>query len=1246
MQGPPVYTYTGTPAPSGTCYGNRVWIDALGTGTYYCNAGTWAAISGGGGGGAPTTAQYWTGAADGTLSAEKNLGALGTGIVINTGGVPSIKGTNGCLSGYVMTATNALGVPTCTADIPGNAATASAITPAGTTSQFWRGDNSWAAPALSLSSVTNPTGDWTATFPTGAKALWTFTGSTDEAFTIHGDGAFTGTGDLVHINKTGTGAAAGSDALHVEVTSDTNMTAIRATVPGYTDDGLITNGAITSNSLTLQGVSANDSAPLGAEILTDAGWTSTGWTGSWSTGWTHTAGNTTVLSQATAVSIGTRYQIAYTITGRTAGSITVALGGLSNPGVISTGAFGPQVTATTGLTITPTTDFNGTIAFSMKAILGASTPTMAFKETGGISRSEIRVPGSAATNMFIGSSAGRYLTTGSVNYGFGNAALANLTTGVANTAVGASTLTATTTGGYNVSVGYQAGFMNTTGIQNVNIGYNAGYYGTTVGTSTAVGASALFNATTGYTNTAVGSNTLYNLTTGTANVAVGGAALFALTTTNSNVGVGYNSGRFLADGTTANQTSANSTYIGANTRAGAAGVNNETVIGYNAIGNGSNTVTIGSSAVTDTYISGDVNATTFVGALTGNASTATTATTATALAAAPTTCSLPNVSLGILANGTSICGQPSNVTGSALTTTANVPSATKLFAAGTTCTGQAAKGVDAYGNAVGCFNPPAAPAGADTQFQFNDSSALAGAASATYNKYNGMVTFATGLYTDSISGTRTDVLPIYSGYTGIDMHAVGSGSVKFTNDYGGPFDLVHPVASQLGATGTPSATTYLRGDNTWATPSGGGGGTPGGATTQVQFNDGGAFAGSPFLTFNKTTGQVKSTGLISGMGTPGNTSAVTFPFIDYAGNPYATSGDHGVGIIEGSGGAYSCANLKLVGLDGDQATQTFATALHETSGNRNRMLWEHWNKDTTTSVGQLILTAEGEAGEVSATGHAQSWWSQGMPLHIVPKYTSRLEIAPLQAGTWTDGDYLSNHRVSGRFTTSMSAWADRTDAAQAATGIELGVEEMGSPGTDPTTWTFSKFGDIKAFMTSYTDPYTYEGAVQISANNNGQIMVGYDKVTADALNSAISLGGLIGGAATGAAFEVATGASRLTMGDGTLTYNNGTTTTNLLAGGGGGGSVNSVEVDIDFSSGGNEIATTTVTGQTWVTATSKITCSPTMYATSSRAEGAEDVLIESITVAAHSRVAATGFTLTAHAPTSASGVFKFNCIGG
>jgi len=55
--------------------------------------------------------------------------------------------------------------------------------------------------------------------------------------------------------------------------------------------------------------------------------------------------------------------------------------------------------------------------------------------------------------------------------------------------------------------------------------------------------------------------------------------------------------------------------------------------------------------------------------------------------------------------------------------------------------------------------------------------------------------------------------------------------------------------SKLSATGTASASTFLRGDNTWATVSV----SPGGSDTQIQFNDSGAFGGDADLTWNKST---------------------------------------------------------------------------------------------------------------------------------------------------------------------------------------------------------------------------------------------------------------------------------------------------------------------------------------------------------------------------------------------------------
>jgi hypothetical protein len=63
--------------------------------------------------------------------------------------------------------------------------------------------------------------------------------------------------------------------------------------------------------------------------------------------------------------------------------------------------------------------------------------------------------------------------------------------------------------------------------------------------------------------------------------------------------------------------------------------------------------------------------------------------------------------------------------------------------------------------------------------------------------------------------------------------------------------------SKLSATGTPSATTFLRGDNSWVAVS------PGGSNTQIQFNDSGAFGGDADLTYNKTSNVLTNKGDIN-----------------------------------------------------------------------------------------------------------------------------------------------------------------------------------------------------------------------------------------------------------------------------------------------------------------------------------------------------------------------------------------------
>ena len=167
--------------------------------------------------------------------------------------------------------------------------------------------------------------------------------------------------------------------------------------------------------------------------------------------------------------------------------------------------------------------------------------------------------------------------------------------------------TGTYHGSYNTGVGMSALYSNTTGSYNSALGRSALYFNTTGYSNSALGYAALYSNTTGYSNSALGMYALYSNTTGHSNSALGRSALYSNTTGHSNSALGYQAGRYIANGSTANATSSNSLYLGAETKASADGRANEIVIGYNATGLGSNTVVLGNSSVVKTVLRGVLN---------------------------------------------------------------------------------------------------------------------------------------------------------------------------------------------------------------------------------------------------------------------------------------------------------------------------------------------------------------------------------------------------------------------------------------------------------------------------------------------------------------------------------------------------------------------------------------------------------------------------------------------------------------
>jgi hypothetical protein len=360
-----------------------------------------------------------------------------------------------------------------------------------------------------------------------------------------------------------------------------------------------------TGKLDVQGLVANDLPTYSAEFLLATTWVSTGWTGDWATGWIHTVGNVSVLSHNKVAVNTTKYQIAYTVTGRTAGSFTIGFGGQSNASISATGAWGPTTTSTAALTITPTTDFNGTIVISIKSITGVSTPLVNLRSSDGTARIEIRANATVG-NTFIGLGAGRYNTTGGYNTANGLYSLLSNTTGNYNTANGYASLYSNTTGGNNTANGLSSLYSNTTGGNNTANGVSSLYSNTTGVENTANGMYSLYSNTTGNYNTANGNASLYSNTTGVQNTANGYASLNSNTTGNYNTANGMHSGRYIANGITGRITGNNGIYFGYNSKASADGTDNEIVIGYNAVGNGSNTTTLGNTSIIKTVLRGNV----------------------------------------------------------------------------------------------------------------------------------------------------------------------------------------------------------------------------------------------------------------------------------------------------------------------------------------------------------------------------------------------------------------------------------------------------------------------------------------------------------------------------------------------------------------------------------------------------------------------------------------------------------------
>lgn len=185
-----------------------------------------------------------------------------------------------------------------------------------------------------------------------------------------------------------------------------------------------------------------------------------------------------------------------------------------------------------------------------------------------------------------------------------------------NTSIGVYSLHLNEFGDGNVSMGYKSLFESVTGSYNVSIGQESLGKNTVGDSNTSVGSFALNNNISGSFNVAIGNYSLISIETSSYNVAAGSQSLFNLFDGNQNVGIGVNSLYYLTYGSDNigigagalfNLTDGNQNIgIGSNTTLYNDLDSNSIVIGYNAVGLGSNTIVFGNTSITTTILRGNI----------------------------------------------------------------------------------------------------------------------------------------------------------------------------------------------------------------------------------------------------------------------------------------------------------------------------------------------------------------------------------------------------------------------------------------------------------------------------------------------------------------------------------------------------------------------------------------------------------------------------------------------------------------